>query len=83
MAFIAHMENLCSRSEPLMLTNPNSPVGIGITNRPGAFDFGFGFSGSARLDLVSFCFDLANDGENSSELMFSLQGLDIWYLFDV
>lgn len=78
MAFIAHMENL---SEPLMLKNPNSPVVI--TNRPGASDFGFGFSVSARLDLVSFCFDLANDGENSSELVFSLQGLDIWYLFDV
>jgi len=77
-AFIAHMENL---SEPLMLKNPNSPVVI--TNRPGASDFGFGFSVSARLDLVSFCFDLANDGENSSELVFSLQGLDIWYLFDV
>lgn len=75
-AFIAHMENLCSRSEPLMLKNPNSPVVI--TNRPGASDFGFGFSVSARLDLVSFCFDLANDGENSSELVFSLQGLDIW-----
>lgn len=81
MAFIAHMENLCSRSEPLMLKNPDSPVVI--TNRPGASDFGFGFSVSARLDLVSFCFDLANDGENSSELVFSLQGLDIWYLFDV
>ncbi|KAJ6776637.1 PROTEIN SORTING-ASSOCIATED PROTEIN putative (DUF1162)-RELATED, partial [Salix koriyanagi] len=73
-AFIAQMENLCSRSEPLLQKKPTPDV---ITNQPGAS--GFGFSFSVRLDLVSFCFDLANDGENSSELMFSLQGLNMWF----
>lgn len=80
MAFITQMENLCSRSEPLLQKKPTPDV---ITNQPGASGFGFGFSFSVRLDLVSFCFDLANDGENSSELMFSLQGLNMWYLFYV
>ncbi|CAK7357552.1 unnamed protein product [Dovyalis caffra] len=76
-AFISHIENLCSRSEPVMLRNPNS-LDV-IANQPGTSGFGFGFSVSTRLDLVSFCFDLANDGENSSQFVFSLQGLDIWF----
>ena len=40
----------------------------------------FGFSVNAKFASVRLLLDLANDGENSSALVFVLQGLDIRYV---
>lgn len=75
-ALITHLDNFLSRSKSLILDDPKSLYVM--PNQLWAS--GFGFSMSVSLELLSFNFDLANDGENSAKLVLDIQGLDIRYV---
>ncbi|XWS30007.1 hypothetical protein CRYUN_Cryun24cG0081100 [Craigia yunnanensis] len=74
-ALIVLLSIQCSRSEPVMLKNPNSLHAM--SSLPGAPPFGFILT--ANIKSAIFLVDLANDGENSSSITLALRNLDVWY----
>ncbi|KAK8498349.1 hypothetical protein V6N12_032902 [Hibiscus sabdariffa] len=65
----------CSRSEPVVLRNPNSLHSVASpTGEPP-----FGFTLIANVNSAKLLVDLANDGEHSSSIMLALKALDVWY----
>lgn len=72
-ALISHLDLLQSTSEAAVL-NHSSSLGS-MSNQVEASVFGI--SVSVNLESVSLHIDLANNGENSSLLTFSVQKLDI------
>ena len=75
-ALIVLLNIQCSRSEPVMLENPNSLHTM--SSLPGAPSFGF--TVTANIKSANFLVDLANDGENSSSITLALRNLDVWYV---
>ncbi|XP_044509521.1 uncharacterized protein LOC123228248 isoform X4 [Mangifera indica] len=74
-SLILHLDILQSRTESGTLKQSGSPNIILDQIETSVF----GFSVSASLESASLYIDLANDGENSSVLMFTLQELDYCY----
>ncbi|XP_022765514.1 uncharacterized protein LOC111310374 isoform X3 [Durio zibethinus] len=74
-ALIVLLNVQSSRSEPVMLENPNSLHTA--SNYPGATLFGFTLT--ANIKSANFLVDLGNDGENSSSITLALKNLDVWY----
>lgn len=75
-SLILHLDILQSRTESGTLKQSSSPNIILDQIETSVF----GFSVSASLESASLYIDLANDGENSSVLMFTLQELDYWFV---
>uniref|UniRef100_A0A2P2MK19 Uncharacterized protein LOC105135080 isoform X1 n=1 Tax=Rhizophora mucronata TaxID=61149 RepID=A0A2P2MK19_RHIMU len=75
-ALVEHLQAIQSRSGCLMLKSPSFPKVLSSKSAAPIF----GFSIVAKLHSVSLHVDLANDGENSSELLFSLQEFYIRYV---
>lgn len=76
LALISHLDILQSATGAVALNNSSS-ISV-VSNQVEASVFGISFS--ANVKSVSLHVDLANDGENSSVLIFSLQELDIRFV---
>ncbi|KAG4203337.1 hypothetical protein ERO13_A05G394600v2 [Gossypium hirsutum] len=74
-ALIVLLNAQCSRSEPVVLRNPDSlhSASSHLGDRP------FGLTLTASINSAKLLLDLANDGEHSSSIMLALKTLDVWY----